>query len=584
LEQSRVLDGPAARSVVFDLAHGGSPASRERVVKPEGLWVRSRVVKIADRGLWGAALVLGLAFWCLPGLWAQEPSLREQRAFFKEAKSQLLNPSPSARASAVRKLSKLGTREAWELIWEALDDGQAEAADAAQLALRDCDAERVLKKWAGREGLRSKDLGRRWRLAETTGWLQGPFEARELAAWLRAGDDETTRLLLRSVERLAQRGRIVGGSDRLVSRLASLARSSRASGAVNGGALLALAQVDASQVGSLALPAMRSKKPELRVGALLALEEWVAQSQSDGRNGVGVSQLEEGCRHLAADDSVLVRRALYSLLGRFPRRSSVELLVAALKMEEAMRLRLQVIAALQELSGLRYRGDPRPWQAWLGELKPGPLPTPQRGSKTPQGEGRTAAEGSLRLPLNSDRVALLIDLSGSVQQKLKTGNTRKEALDQYIRNTLKVLPVGTLFQLVPYAARPHPWPDEPEVADRRMGQRAQEYYDDLHLAGTGDLWEALELTLAGGELDSVLILSDGAPTGGFHWDLGLFVQLTLERVRLAPVSFDLVLVDAGKRVTAHWKKLAEQTGGTLASVKLAAPKKQPAKKGRRSKR
>jgi len=180
-------------------------------------------------------------------------------------------------------------------------------------------------------------------------------------------------------------------------------------------------------------------------------------------------------------------------------------------------------------------------------------------------------------------VALLIDLSGSVQQKLKAGNTRKEALDQYIRNTLKVLPVGTLFQLVPYAAKPHPWPDEPEVADRRMGQRAQEYYDDLHLAGTGDLWEALELTLAGGELDSVLILSDGAPTGGFHWDLGLFVQLTLERVRLAPVSFDLVLVDAGKRVTAHWKNLAEQTGGTLTSVKLAAGKKLPTKKGRRSK-
>ena len=562
----------------------GEPQAYRLGVKPEGLWVRSWVVKIADRGLWGGALALGLTLFFLPGLWAQEPSLREQRAFFKEARSQLLNPSPSARASAVRKLSKLGTREAWELIWEVLDDGQAEAADAAQLALRNCDAERVLKKWAGRDGLRSKDLGRRWRLAETTGWLQGPFEAHELAAWLRAGDDETTRLLLRSVERLAQRNCIVGESDRLVSRLVSLARSSRASGAVSGGALLALAQVEASQLQSLALPAMQSKKPELRVGALLALEEWVAQSQSDGMNGVGVSQLEEGCRRLAGDDSVLVRRALYSLLGRFPRRSSVELLVAALKTEEAMRLRQQVIAALQELSGLRYRGDPRPWQAWLGELKPGPLPTPQRGSKTPQAAGRTGAAGSPRLPLNSDRVALLIDLSGSVQQKLKAGNTRKEALDQYIRNTLKVLPVGTLFQLVPYAAKPHPWPDEPEVADRRMGQRAQEYYDHLHLAGTGDLWEALELTLAGGELDSVLILSDGAPTGGFHWDLGLFVQLTLERVRLAPVSFDLVLVDAGKRVTAHWKNLAEQTGGTLASVKLAAPKKLPTKKGRRPKR
>ena len=180
-------------------------------------------------------------------------------------------------------------------------------------------------------------------------------------------------------------------------------------------------------------------------------------------------------------------------------------------------------------------------------------------------------------------MALLIDLSGSVQQKLKTGNTRKEVLDGYIQNTLRHLPVGTLFQLVPYAAKPHPWPDEPRLADRRMGQRAQEYYDGLHLAGPGDLWETLELTLAGGELDSVLILSDGAPTGGFHWDLGLFVQLTLERVRFAPVSFDLVLVDAGKRITGHWQGLVDGTGGTMTSVRLAAAK-QDKKKGRRTKR
>ena len=87
----------------------GEPQAYRLGVKPEGLWVRSWVVKIADRGLWGGALALGLTLFFLPGLWAQEPSLREQRAFFKEARSQLLNPSPSARASAVRKLSKLGT-------------------------------------------------------------------------------------------------------------------------------------------------------------------------------------------------------------------------------------------------------------------------------------------------------------------------------------------------------------------------------------------------------------------------------------------------------------------------------------------
>ena len=541
-------------------------------------------------------MVLG----CLPGAGAQSGgaqsgaaqsggqdglSKRELRAQFEDAKSQLSAPRPAGRASAVRKLSKLDRREAWELIFEVLDDGQAEAADAAQLALRDCDEKRVLEKWAGREGLRSKELGRRWRIAEITGWMAGPFEARELAGWLRGADDETTRLLLRSVERLAQRDCIVGGRDQLVNRLASLARSSRASGAVNASALMALAQVDGTRLAALALPATASKKPKLRVGGLLALEEWVSQNQSLEGTGpeVGVSQLEEGCRRLAKDENVLVRRALYSVLKRVPRRSSVELLVDALSGEEAIRLRGEVSHALQQLSGLRYRGDPRPWRAWLKELNPGPLPVPVSSGPAPKAEGRTAASGSERLPLNSNRVALLIDLSGSVQQELKTGNTRKEVLDGYIQNTLRSLPVGTLFQLVPYAAKPHPWPDEPRVADRRMGQRAQEYYDDLHLAGPGDLWETLELTLAGGELDSVLILSDGAPTGGFHWDLGLFVQLTLERVRFAPVSFDLVLVDAGKRITGHWQGLVDETGGTMTSVRLAAAK-QDKKKGRRTKR
>ena len=63
----------------------------------------------------------------------------------------------------------------------------------------------------------------------------------------------------------------------------------------------------------------------------------------------------------------------------------------------------------------------------------------------------------------------------------------------------------------------------------------------------------------------------------------MFVQLTLERVRFAPVSFDLVLVDAGKRITRHWQDLVDGTGGTMTSVRLAAAK-QDKKKGRRTKR
>jgi hypothetical protein len=64
-------------------------------------------------------------------------------------------------------------------------------------------------------------------------------------------------------------------------------------------------------------------------------------------------------------------------------------------------------------------------------------------------------------------------------------------------------------------------------------------------------------------LDTLVLLTDGAPTAAFHHEVDLFVEQLLVSLRLDPVALELVLVDAGPALARRWRPLAEATGGAL---------------------
>ena len=69
------------------------------------------------------------------------------------------------------------------------------------------------------------------------------------------------------------------------------------------------------------------------------------------------------------------------------------------------------------------------------------------------------------------------------------------------------------------------------------------------------------LAMADERLDTICVLTDGAPTGGHHWNLELMVALLLERNRFRRIAFDSILVDASPGLQKHWQELARKSGG-----------------------
>ena len=81
------------------------------------------------------------------------------------------------------------------------------------------------------------------------------------------------------------------------------------------------------------------------------------------------------------------------------------------------------------------------------------------------------------------------------------------------------------------------------------------------MRGKGDLFSAAELALKDPHVDTLLVFTDGVPTGGRRWKLELMAALLEQACRFRGVSVDSVLVGASARTARSWREIAQRTGG-----------------------
>jgi len=268
---------------------------------------------------------------------------------------------------------------------------------------------------------------------------------------------------------------------------------------------------------------------------------------------------------MLADAQPSVRRVALEALAGLGTRDALAALVARLGVETEERLLLRLVEQLQRLSGRKHRRDPRPWNDWLGTLpadwRAGP---PRAESGTDPGERtRVALAG---LPIVSKRVTILVDLSGSIWNVRPDGRTRKQVIDAKLREALESLPRDTRFNLIPYTSEPIPWKERLAPATPAHVREAAAWFEARHESGSGNFWDAAMLALEDPEIDTLIVLFDGAPTGGTRHRLELIVPLFLERNEVRRVALDLVLVDASRKLQRLWGELAQGTGGKMLAV------------------
>jgi hypothetical protein len=271
--------------------------------------------------------------------------------------------------------------------------------------------------------------------------------------------------------------------------------------------------------------------------------------------------LELGSGELAALGRAPERAVRIDAAEALARRGEVSAVRALVEMrgaEPEERLARRMAALLRELSGLKHGKDVRPWRDWAETLADDWRPTPPAEAWEDDADKSVALAG---LPIRSGRIAILIDLSGSMWTERADGKTRKEVVDAQLRDCLASLPETTRFNLIPFTGAPIPWEDELVAATPRNTEAAARWFEDRRDSGTGNFWDAFVLALADPEVDTIIMFGDGEPTGGPRYHLDLLPDVVAHENLGRAVTIDSILVAKAKRTRNAWAEIARASGG-----------------------
>jgi HEAT repeat protein len=507
------------------------------------------VVWFAMDAKWIAVMWLGLL--ALPAIGLGAGGDTEGKARFEQLSSQLEDADPGKRRRAVRDLALLGGRRAWEQVLRSLEDPKGEVADEAQFALGGLDEPRVQKQLFGRAGLKSKDPLVRRRVAESFGRMKHAVEGSDLLREIQRREPLKSEMLLWSVERLAQAGKLGGDLEKCARGLEKLAKGI-GEGTVRAQAACALTVVDPDRAKACLGNWLGDRAPELRRAALLC----AVQMEHDAVLSLG--------RRLLEDKVGGVRLAALQAVASAGVKESLVLLVVRLEAEPRYRLKVACVELLQQLSGRRTKMNPSVWRRWVESQ-----PADWAGSATAASPAEVGGTSSFAgLPILSDRVCFLIDFSGSLWYEREGRPARKGKVDELVRASMPLLREGTKFNIMPYTGEPHPWREQLVDASARNVKQAIADFEANRVRGSGNVFDAVLLALSDANTDRLVILTDGAPTGGARWKLELMVPLLRQRVRFSGVAIDALVVDARPGLRKFWFQLAQQTGGRAVAIEL----------------
>lgn len=477
---------------------------------------------------------------------ATPPALRELERDLSDARAE-------KRRSAVKQLAVLDTRPAWHLVIEALEDKEPEVADEAQIALGSVKDPQLVDELLGRRGLRAQDAWVRLRVGEALGRMPIEIDGGDIARNLAPREPELSRTLLWSIERLLAGKRLGGDRKKLTASVLKLYECPGDPG-LRGAALVTLSVLDYFTAEPLVRAALENRDRTLRCAALTVTRSWIEQEC------LTIAQ------QMLGDPESAVRAVAIENLQHLSTRASILALVRWMELEKRSRLRWQILDYLQRRSGLQHGFDARAWEAWA-ETVSGPWTTGEASERGPSVLGDTRV-GFAGLNLISDRVCFLIDLSGSVWNSKVGDKTRKEIVDEKLRAALQALPADTLFNVIPYTSDPIPWERRLVPSTPANIKKAIESFERCHQSGRGNYFDAVQLALLDPEVDTIVALTDGVPTGGHRWNLDLMVELLVEQNRFRRVAFDSILVDSKRAMQKRWADLAQRTCGRSIAVEL----------------
>ena len=118
------------------------------------------------------------------------------------------------------------------------------------------------------------------------------------------------------------------------------------------------------------------------------------------------------------------------------------------------------------------------------------------------------------LRVSSDRVAFVIDLSGSMNGKTKSDKSRLEVLKIQLDHFLKEYPSGQLFNLIFFGKTASKWKPELTLMNDKIRASARSHVRSLKAPGATAIYDGLMAAFEDPRVDTIYLLTDGSPSGG----------------------------------------------------------------------
>ncbi len=411
----------------------------------------------------------------------------------------------------------------------------------------------------------------------------------------RAGDDDAERLFaaavqydgtlarhaLRLVETLPveQRARLLAAALTETSSLPSLRVAARLACGVAMAAVERVALISAAQ---RRVESGEEARIGVACGIWLALDpisplarnalRTLARSQRDERRFAAMEacqvELPDRARDFALDlvaerlEDVEwpVRKAAIEAAGALQLPRAAPLLLARMEQERERSLLLRDAArALRRLTGAPLRDTAGDWRRWLAD-HPDFVP-PSRGEVDElearlERQARSGTGGDFfAVPVRSDRVMLLIDASGSMgaDGKLERACAEAAAL-------IDALPSTARLNLLFFDSHLRQFAAHAQMLDAPTRARARRFLEAQAPGGGTNLHGALVAALDDPEVDTVYLLSDGAPSSGTIRDPLALRRDIARRNRLKGVVIHAISQGGDRELLAG---LAQDSGGTL---------------------
>lgn len=225
------------------------------------------------------------------------------------------------------------------------------------------------------------------------------------------------------------------------------------------------------------------------------------------------------------DAAVAAARAALAHKDPIVRIAAIELAVAArtpslvpelfqrLDREQG-RLHQDLVAALRDLTGLQF-DKVAEWQAWWQREGDGfTALAPRQPAGKPKAGGDTAAT-YWNIPVLSDRVAFVVDVSGSMNQPFGTGSaTRLDEARRQLRQVLDRLPKQCRANVITFSFGAAGLFDRLQPIDKKRRQDAETAIAALAARGPTNVHDALKLAFADADVDTIFLLTDGHPSSG----------------------------------------------------------------------